>query len=611
MHIVSPAEYFWPISVTFLAGVPILVLYLLERSRRPTRLEYASFDAKAGVKETIVVDCLHPSCPTLTHHKGGRTPLEVHEDTSGGIVLKALKSSHPIFRGQRYVTCNHYDIDGLVAVFAATQPLVALSHEQTLRTTSVIGDLRELDLSAPHAREALLLCTWSNSVERDLFYRPFDGSESDGCDQKYQYFLPRLPGVLEGLAEGRRAEDVCAEGLAEYTQVVEEYHIMQKEECVQALCPEIGLAILTPPHPLHYYALFSRTIGYDTVLTIYPGNRYELECKYSGYIDITSRPVWPRLDLSPLVKVLNAHEEAVGVKWSCSRFTDSGPVLRLDSVSEKLTKAQRYGNPYERPIFTSNISPSEFTRLVMSYFSHGLRSVEPKNFWKWEEIHRLNRSIKWDLWESTHTLALKSPVADVYNPGVTKWEAVVVLGCNPTSPSLRERVVTAVTAWQHAAASRPTLLVTTGWDSQSRGESEAETMAGIANELGVPLTNILVESQACNTLDNALRVRALLERLPSVPEGLKGAGERRLVGSVTVVTSDWHIPRARLAFDGAFQGSKMPLKYSSAVSSSLSSEVRCKVEKREASGQQWMLDQLQAQPPPTSSQQLRNTWDLA
>jgi hypothetical protein len=74
------------------------------------------------------------------------------------------------------------------------------------------------------------------------------------------------------------------------------------------------------------------------VLTIYSGNRYELECKYSGYVDITSRPVFPRLDLRALKEVLNAREAAVGVRWTCSRFTDSGPILRLDSITDKLTK---------------------------------------------------------------------------------------------------------------------------------------------------------------------------------------------------------------------------------------------------------------------------------
>ena len=52
---------------------------------KPKTLQYATFNAKPGVEQTLVVDCLHPTCPTLTHHKGGKTPLELRDDTSGRI----------------------------------------------------------------------------------------------------------------------------------------------------------------------------------------------------------------------------------------------------------------------------------------------------------------------------------------------------------------------------------------------------------------------------------------------------------------------------------------------------------------------------------------------
>jgi hypothetical protein len=393
------------VALSVIAVVPLLIIlaqrFLQKRVCRPLHagLKYQAFVAKPGVEATLVVDCLHPSCPTLTHHKGSRTPPEVKGDTSGSIVLNAIKASHPILQGQHFVTCDHYDIDGLVAVWAAMHPALALSrYDELLRAASIIGDLRELDLRSPSADEALHLCCWSNSVERNLFYRPFEGSERDGCDHKYKHFLPRMAGVLEGLAEGNAAT-VCAEGMDEYQQVIEDYNTMQEDTCVRDQLPEIGLVILAPPRPVHYYALFSRTIGYDTVLTIFPGNRYELECKYSGYIDITSRPVFPRLDLQPLTEILNSRESAMGVQWTSSRFTDSGPILRLDSTTDKLTKAQRYGNPCERPMFTSSIPPADFTRLVVSFFSHGLSAVKAKRFWKWEEVKRVNREIQWDLLE--------------------------------------------------------------------------------------------------------------------------------------------------------------------------------------------------------------------
>ena len=88
-----------------------------------------------------------------------------------------------------------------------------------LRQASIIGDLRELDLSSPHALVALQICCWSNAVERLLFYRPFEGSETDGCDQKYAYFLPKLQAVLDGLAHGD--DSACVNPLCILTALCE------------------------------------------------------------------------------------------------------------------------------------------------------------------------------------------------------------------------------------------------------------------------------------------------------------------------------------------------------------------------------------------------------
>ena len=45
------------------------------------------------------------------------------------------------------------------------------------------------------------------------------------------------------------------------------------------------------------------------VLSIYDNNRYELEYKYTTWVDIVSRPTLPRIDLSPLANQLNQLEK--------------------------------------------------------------------------------------------------------------------------------------------------------------------------------------------------------------------------------------------------------------------------------------------------------------
>jgi hypothetical protein len=50
-------------------------------------------------------------------------------------------------------------------------------------------------------------------------------------------------------------------------------------------------------------------------------------------------------------------ETQLDVFWVANSLTDTGPLLRLQRRGENLSKAQRYGHPYERPIYSSAIPP--------------------------------------------------------------------------------------------------------------------------------------------------------------------------------------------------------------------------------------------------------------
>jgi hypothetical protein len=90
-------------------------------------------------------------------------------------------------------------------------------------------------------------------------------------------------------------------------------------------------------------------------------------------------------------------------KWQCDRITDSGPLLRLNSNINKLSKAARYGHPYERPIYPSLISPVEMKKIVLSFFNHAyVRESEPVRATmdhEWSDLHEFNKNINWDAWK--------------------------------------------------------------------------------------------------------------------------------------------------------------------------------------------------------------------
>jgi hypothetical protein len=90
--------------------------------------------------------------------------------------------------------------------------------------------------------------------------------------------------------------------------------------------------------------------------------------------------------MAPLAAILNKFEaqfaaaatlkEDVGeqqqldVQWVANSLTDTGPLLRLQRRGESLTKAQRYGHPFERPMYSSSIPPRKMqVSLVLDMYA--------------------------------------------------------------------------------------------------------------------------------------------------------------------------------------------------------------------------------------------------
>lgn len=95
------------------------------------------------------------------------------------------------------------------------------------------------------------------------------------------------------------------------------------------------------------------------------------------------------------------------MKWDAPGVTDSGPLLRLNDPDNRLSKAERYGHPSERPVWSSTIPPAEFLAVVKSFFAFGTEGAKdapgvdgavPRKGWTWRETHAVNAHVKWDEW---------------------------------------------------------------------------------------------------------------------------------------------------------------------------------------------------------------------
>ena len=101
-----------------------------------------------------------------------------------------------------------------------------------------------------------------------------------------------------------------------------------------------------------------------------------------------------------------------GARWDAPGVTDSGPLLRINDPNKRLSKAERYGNPRDRPIYASTIYPDEFLAVVRSFFEFGTRGAKtasgvngevPRRGWSWRETHAINAHVKWDEWVASKT----------------------------------------------------------------------------------------------------------------------------------------------------------------------------------------------------------------
>lgn len=306
-------------------------------------------------------------------------------------------------------------------------PKLARRHDALCRAAARLGDLREIALDAENAvpegvpSAALRFCCWMNAVERDIFTRPFEGDEAEESVKKYEHFLPRIAGVLAHL-DGADADAAAAAAAAKEVSAgdAERDRVLAGLAALRDATIErwdgLGACAIETRAPVHYYALHGVARDADAVVASYPveggGWAHEVELRYATFVEYQSRPTMPRFDLAPLAKRLNAIDDGLAgeQKWEVAGITDSGPLLRVNDGARRLTRAERYGSPDERPMIGSGFTPERFREIVRSYFDHGVRGamkhlyvkrpedVPRVGFWSWKETRAMNQTADWNAW---------------------------------------------------------------------------------------------------------------------------------------------------------------------------------------------------------------------
>ncbi|HAA11959.1 MAG TPA: hypothetical protein DCE41_09780 [Cytophagales bacterium] len=349
-------------------------------------LTYIPFPEIRQHERVAVVDSTHPTAYlTLSHWRGAPQLPGMHDDTSTGIVLNALKAQLPELAEVQGVTNNHWDIDGFLGVWAMLHQEQALSNDTLLRRMAAIGDFREYEPQRPEEDLALKLVCWLNAEERKGFYAPFDAPESAAQEAKasvpkYTYFLETFSSVLED------PEAVRAIWEPEYQRVREDHGLLQQRGTVLDY-PQVRLRVVTAPRPIHYYALFANTAHVDMVLSLYPDGQYELEQKYTTWVDVAHRKSFPRADLRVLARELTPLETH-GANWQADSPFDTGPILRV--VAGPLTKAQRFDHPTSRPFAVSSVPEGQLVNRILAWLEEQYSGILPKVNWTWTETRNFH-----------------------------------------------------------------------------------------------------------------------------------------------------------------------------------------------------------------------------
>lgn len=287
---------------------------------------------------------------SLSHRPGGGTPDGLRHDTSALIVDRYLEAGAA---GEEIdaVTNDHYDEDGLFGIWLLLEQPAAGSPERALAIAAgEAGDFSTwTDPWAPRVAIASMAM-----AERHMTPFPEVGriharaAGGDPAGLLYQAILPRTGGLL---ADPERYRLLWK---GEWARVEADMALLDAGDAVIHEEERADLAIVRTPRPLHPMALYPRTPR-TRVLTATPDGRLVLAHRYETWVEYVSRPLAPRVDLTPLAAELQSRETLPG-RWLFDGVQVIMPRLYLE--------AGLGSDPGPAP---SSIAPEEFVDALVAF----------------------------------------------------------------------------------------------------------------------------------------------------------------------------------------------------------------------------------------------------
>jgi hypothetical protein len=321
-------------------------------------MRYVAYGPELEQEPNIVVDGYgnEVTVLTLSHWPRSKTPPELKADTSTEIVLNYLRSpQRERYRaGAEAVSNNHFDVDGLMSVWAMLNPEDALARADWLVAMAECGDFDRW--SGEAATKAVCALYGLESLPSSPIRRGLASARDYLARSAYLYreTLPLVPRLFDDVASFQEY------WRPEYEKVQAGRELFARGEATVREVAELDLAIFELPREAHDMALYEQTRCTRVALVI-DGQRYQARYRYESWVELQSRRPPPRIDLKPFADQLQAIEGNEG-EWVADEVQRTLPRLRLRGP--------------EGSASPSSLTPGLFLRLLQSYLRETASNAE-------------------------------------------------------------------------------------------------------------------------------------------------------------------------------------------------------------------------------------------
>jgi len=269
---------------------------------------------------------------SLSHWPGNATPAALKHELSTGIALafSALPAAEQqaLTAGCVAVCNNHFDTDGVCALFALLRPDEALPRAEALLAAAAAGDFFQVPSEEAFVLDAIVsgLVDPERSPWRERFAGLGDEERYELCTRE---LLPRLASLLDG--ETAEFAELWQPALGDLRR-----DLAQLAQCAMDELVHLDACVWTAPIDANFelgrHALFGST-GCDKVFMISPGSagttfRFVLGTR--SWFDLPPGTTQPRPDLAKLTAKLNAAEgpsQDARVCWRHQEEASASPEL--------------------------------------------------------------------------------------------------------------------------------------------------------------------------------------------------------------------------------------------------------------------------------------------